>query len=42
MASMWIMVTPTAIDALRTVPKGLEKGLENWWMDKDHPDYNIV
>ena len=40
----WKVETPIVIGALRTIPKGLVKGLENrnQKTSGDHPDYSII
>ena len=42
---MKVTVIPTIFDALRTLPKGLEKGterIENKRKNRAHPDYNNI
>ena len=42
---MRVTVIPIVVGALRTVPKGLEKGVgivRNWRKNRDHSDYNII
>ena len=42
---MKVTVIPVVIGALRMIPKGFVKGLEdlkNQRTSKDHPDYNIT